>query len=285
MTDGVCRTMNDDPNNLPARVGASAIRHVMVRPGGTVLWRLWGDGGRPLVLLHGASGAWTHWVKCIPGLAGHSRVIAPDMPGFGMSELVPEAHTAEALAELVAEGIEEVVPAEAPFDLAGFSFGGIIGTHVAARFGARVRNLVLLGPGGLGLPPSPMPVLSSVQPGMSAEEERAVHRDNLRVLMIADPDKADDLAVTLQMENLRHARFRSGRIPASDALVRMLPAVRARIVTIWGERDAFIAGHFEARRRVFAPFQSAADFHVIAGAGHWLPYEAPDEVNAILRAR
>jgi pimeloyl-ACP methyl ester carboxylesterase len=275
--------MNDNLNDLPARVEAGASRHVMERPDGTVVWRLWGNGGRPLVLLHGASGAWTHWVKCIPALAERSRVIAPDMPGFGMSELVPEAHTAEALAELVAEGIGEVVAGEQEFDLAGFSFGGIIGTHVAARFGARVRNLILLGPGGLGLPPSPMPVLSSVQPGMSADEERAVHRDNLRVLMIADPDKADDLAVTLQIENLRRARFRSGRIPASDALVRMLPAVRARIVTIWGERDAFIGGNFAARRRVFAPFQSAGDFHMIAGAGHWLPYEAPGEVNAILR--
>ncbi|MBN9560283.1 MAG: alpha/beta hydrolase [Alphaproteobacteria bacterium] len=275
--------MNDGPNDLPARVEASASRHVMARPGGTVFWRLWGNGRRSLVLLHGASGSWTHWVKCIPGLAEHSRVIAPDMPGFGNSDLLPDAHTAEALAELVAEGIEEVVPTETPFDLAGFSFGGIIGTHVAARFGARVRNLILLGPGGLGLPPTPMPVLSSVQPGMSAEEERAVHRDNLRVLMIADPDKADDLAVTLQIKNLRRARFRSGRIPASDALVRMLPAVRARIVTIWGERDAFIGGNFEPRRRAFAPFQSQGDFHMIAGAGHWLPYEAPDEVNAILR--
>ncbi len=101
--------------------------------------------------------------------------------------------------------------------------------------------------------------------------------------MIADPDKVDPVAVTVQMENLRRARFRSGRIPESDTLVRALPAVRARIVTVWGERDAFIGGDLEARRRVFAPFQSTADFRVIAGAGHWLPYEAPDEINTILR--
>ena len=271
----------DDPT---ARIEASGGRHVMVRPGGTVLWRLWGNSGRRLVLLHGASGAWTHWIRNIPALSEHSRVIAPDMPGFGMSDLLAAAHTADALADLVAEGIEEVVAGPEEFDLAGFSFGGIIAGLVAARLGARVRTLVLFGPGGLGLPRSAMPALVPVQPGMTDEAVRQVHRDNLRILMIADPDKVDPLAVTLQIDNLRRARFRSGRIPESDALVRVLPEVRARIVTVWGERDAFVGGDLDARRRVFAPFQSAADFRVIAGAGHWLPYEAADEVNAILRA-
>ena len=270
-------------DDLTAQVEASGSRHVMVRPGGTVIWRLWGDRGRPLVLLHGASGAWTHWIRTIPALSERSRVIAPDMPGFGMSDLVPETHTADALAELVAEGIGVVVPNGEEFDLAGFSFGGIIAGLVAARPGARVRTLVLLGPGGLGLPASALPVLLPVEPGMTEEALRRVHRDNLRILMIADPDKVDPLAVTLQIDNLRRARFRSGKIPGSDALARVLPAIRARIVTVWGERDAFIGGNLEARRRIFAPFQSAADFRVIAGAGHWLPYEAPDEVNAILR--
>src|SRR6185437_12670183 len=215
---GLCMTIADD--DPTARVEASGGRHVMVRPGGTVLWRLWGDSGRRLVLLHGASGAWTHWIRNIPALSEHSRVIAPDMPGFGMSDLLPATHTADALADLVAEGIEEVVPGSETFDLAGFSFGGIIAGLVAARLGVRVRTLVLFGPGGLGLPRSAMPALVPVQPGMTDEAVRQVHRDNLRILMIADPAKVDPLAVTLQIDNLRRARFRSGRIPESDALVR-----------------------------------------------------------------
>jgi 2-hydroxy-6-oxonona-2,4-dienedioate hydrolase len=272
----------DNSADPATRIGSNGTRHVMVRPAGTVVWNLWGEGGRPLVLLHGASGAWTHWIRNIPVLSSRSRVIAPDMPGFGMSDLLPVTHTAEALADLVVEGINEVVPPPAIFDLAGFSFGGIIGGLVAARLGARVRTLILLGPGGLGLPPSALPTLVPVHPDMTAEALRLVHRDNLRILMIADPDKVDPLAVTIQIENLRRARFRSGGIPGSDALVRALPAVRARIITIWGERDAFIGDDLEPRRHVFAPFQSAADFRVIVGAGHWTPYEAPDQVNAIL---
>ena len=29
-------------------------------------------------------------------------------------------------------------------------------------------------------------------------------------------------------------------------------------------------------------FQPDLDFRIVAGAGHWVPYEAPDQVNAML---
>ncbi len=270
--------------DLPARIETGARRHVMRRPGGQVVWRVWGGGGRPLVLLHGASGAWSHWIRNVPALSAHRLVIVPDMPGFGASDLLPATHTAEALTALVAEGVSEIVASPQEFDLAGFSFGGIIAGLVAARLGARVRTLAMFGPGGLGLPRPAMPPLVPVQRDMVADAQYLAHLDNLRTLMIGDPAKADALAVSIQVENLRLARFRSGSIPESDVLLRALPAIRARIVTVWGERDAFAGGDLEARRRLLAPFQSASDFRVIADAGHWTPYETPETVNAILQA-
>src|SRR3990170_577513 len=176
-----------------------------------MIWRCWG-AGPPRVLLHGATGSWTHWLLNVLPLAERFRVIVPDMPGFGDSDMPPEPHTAERLADIVSVGLDAVVPPPAPLDLAGFSFGGIIGGVVAARQGERVRTLLLLGPHG-----------------MTPAEVMEAHRENLRVLMLGDPEKADDLAVHVQMENLRLARFKSGGIPASDTLLRALPAVRARI--------------------------------------------------------
>src|SRR3990172_888777 len=32
---------------------------------GTMVWRVWGSG-EPLVLFHGGSGSWTHWIRNIP---------------------------------------------------------------------------------------------------------------------------------------------------------------------------------------------------------------------------
>jgi pimeloyl-ACP methyl ester carboxylesterase len=247
-----------------------------------MVWREWG-GGPAVVLLHGASGSWMHWIANVEPLARRFRVVAPDMPGFGDSDLPPPPHDAERLAEIVAGGLHRVVPPPRTVDLVGFSMGGIVAGLIAARKDARVRTLVLVGPNGMALPFEPVRPLARVTPEMAPDEAREVHRENLRVLMMGDPGAADDLAVEIQVENLRRARFRSSGIPESDVLLRALPAVRARIAGIWGERDAFAAPHVEERRRVLARFQRDLDFRVIPGAGHWVIYEAAERVNAILR--
>jgi pimeloyl-ACP methyl ester carboxylesterase len=215
-------------------------------------------------------------------LAARFRVLAPDMPGYGDSDVPPEPHTADALADLVTTGIDQVLPPPAAFDLAGFSFGAIIGGLVAARLGARVRTLILIGPGGLGLiPAEPRPLLR-LEPGMDTRAIRHVHRENLRVLMLARPESADDLAVTLQIDNVRRSRFKSGTIPVSDVLRRALPAVRAHLAGIWGGRDAFTGHHLLESRQVLAETDPTIEARVIEPAGHWVNYEAASEVNALL---
>ena len=262
-------------------IESRATRTVIRVASGAMVWRAWGQG-RPLVLLHGASGSWTHWIRNILPLAERFRVLAPDMPGYGDSDAPPEPHTAELLADLVTTGLDHMLPAPAGFDIAGFSFGGIIGGLVAARLGARVGTLALLGPGGLGLTPAPARTLLRLEPGMDTDAVRHVHRQNLGVLMLARPESADDLAVTLQIDNVRRARFKSGTIPVSDVLRRALPAVRAHLAGIWGGRDAFTSHHLTESRQVLAERDPTLDARVIQPAGHWVNYEAADQVNALL---
>jgi 2-hydroxy-6-oxonona-2,4-dienedioate hydrolase len=247
---------------------------------GSVVWRVWGTGP-PLVLLHGASGSWTHWIRNIVPLAAHFRLYVPDMPGFGDSDAPPAPHTAEGLADVLVPALEGVLPPPQRFDLAGFSFGGIMGGLVAARLGHRVRTLVLLGAGGFGLPRAPMRPLVRITPEMTADQIADAHRENLGVMMVADRGRIDDLAVLLQIDNVDRARFKSGGIPESDVLWKALPAVTARIGAIWGARDAFVGAGIEERRRLLASRRPDLDFRVIE-AGHWVNYEAADEVNAAL---
>lgn len=84
------------------------------------------------------------------------------------------------------------------------------------------------------------------------------------------------------MENVRRTRFKSAGIPESDALLRALPAVKARIAGIWGGRDAFTGPCLEDRRRTLARFQPGLECRVIEGAGHWAIYEAAAPANAAL---
>jgi pimeloyl-ACP methyl ester carboxylesterase len=271
----------EEPALFISAVEAHASREVTAAGSGVMRWRVWG-AGRPLVLLHGASGAWTHWIRNIPPLARRFSLLVPDMPGFGDSDTPPEPHTADALAALVAAGLDQLVPPPAELDIAGFSFGSIIGGLVAARLGRRVRTLVLIGAGGIGMPLARTRPLVRIDPGMPADAVRRAHGENLRILMIADPVKVDDLAVHIQMENVRRARFKSGTIPDSDVLLRALPLVQARLVAVWGSRDAFVGPSLEERHRVMVSAQPGVAFRTIDGAGHWAPYESAHEVNRVL---
>src|SRR5438105_5474168 len=182
-----------------------------------MIWRCWGSGP-PLVLLHGGYGSWMHWVRNVLPLSRQFRVIAPDLPGLGESATPPEPWTAEGLAAIVVAGLGGIVPPSAELRLAGFSFGGVIGGSVAAQLGERLRHFVVVGSNGLGLERSPTP-LRRVPPDADETEEFATHRYNLNQLMIADPDKIDELALWLQKTNHAPASMRSRRFTRSGAPV------------------------------------------------------------------
>jgi 2-hydroxy-6-oxonona-2,4-dienedioate hydrolase len=261
-------------------VAAEARRIETPCGGGAMVWRVWGDGP-PLILLHGGYGSWTHWIRNILPLARGFTVIAPDLPGLGESATPPEPHTAEGLAAIVTEGLDIVLPNSTAPHIAGFSFGGVLGGHVAAQLGDRLRALTIVGSNGLGLVRQPT-ALERVPAGASAAEALAVHRHNLGILMIADPAKIDELAVYIQSQNAPRGRVRSRRFSRADTLARALPLVKARLDGIWGERDATALSHLEERARVLRSFQPGARFEVIPGAGHWVQYEAAERFNAVL---
>jgi pimeloyl-ACP methyl ester carboxylesterase len=144
-----------------------------------------------------------------------------------------------------------------------------------------LRSFTVVGSNGLGLVRSPTP-LRRVAPEADEAEEFATHRYNLNQLMIADPDKIDELALYLQQTNHGRARMRSRRFSRSGALVEALPKVRARLDGIWGERDATAYPHLDERASILRGIQPAARFAVVPGAGHWVQYEAADRFNTLL---
>jgi 2-hydroxy-6-oxonona-2,4-dienedioate hydrolase len=94
---------------------------------GAVVWHRWGPrGGKPVLLLHGGSGSWTHWVRNIGPLtrAGHA-VWVPDLPGFGDSAAPPDGHDADALPAWLEHGLSALIGPQ-PVDLVGFSLGGLV---------------------------------------------------------------------------------------------------------------------------------------------------------------
>jgi pimeloyl-ACP methyl ester carboxylesterase len=82
-----------------------------------MVWHTWGQATRrpelaPLVLLHGGSGSWMHWLRNIPALVDSGRwVLVPDLPGFGDSAVPAGGSDADALPEPMEQGLNMLVGA------------------------------------------------------------------------------------------------------------------------------------------------------------------------------
>lgn len=248
---------------------------------GDMVWRVWGAGS-PLLLFHGGSGSWTHWLRNIPVLEQHYELWVPDLPGLGQSAMPPQPWTPASIAATVIAGIDEHFDRDIVLRLAGFSFGGHIAGLVARQLGPRLHDLTLVGVAGLGLRADPREPFAKERPGMSAAELAAVHRKNLEILMIADPAKVDDLAVHLQTWNAQHARFRSRPFAPTDELARALEDVSVPLKTIWGTRDVIARPSLQDRLDILRRHHPELDVRLIEGAGHWVMYEAADAFNAAL---
>ena len=101
--------------------------------------------GPDLIVLHGLLGTASTWELTIPGLAAESTIYAVDALGIGESERVPGIDaTLEAQAARIVEFMDAVAIRCA--DFLATSHGGAVALMLAAKYPARVRNLVLHAP-------------------------------------------------------------------------------------------------------------------------------------------
>lgn len=247
---------------------------------GTISWRSWGDRPEILLLLHGGSGSWRHWLRNIDALSARYRVIAADIPGLGESAMPPDPKDIYDVAKPLAAGIATLLGADRRYHLAGFSFGSNVGGHLAALEGDHIRTVTVVGAASLGLPRPPLDLLK-VRDKQGAER-RAANAENLARLMIRDRTKIDDTSLDIQEYNTQHARFRSRGFASGDSLKEALKLAKAPINGIWGEMDTVAWPNVQARLDVLREIDPTLLSHVVLGAGHWVAYEAAEEFNAVL---
>ncbi|TWO71801.1 alpha/beta fold hydrolase [Caenimonas sedimenti] len=245
-----------------------------------MVWHAWGDG-EPLVLLHGGSGSWTHWLRNVEALAAAGRrVLAPDLPGSGESALPAGAADADDLVDPLAASLREVA-GDGPHDIVGFSFGGLTAGLLAQRYHGLVRKLVLVGVPGLGVRGERLK-LRTWRDEADAAAREAVHRHNLGVLMLHRPESIDALALALHAANLSRDRMRSRRLALTDILARALPTLACERHAIFGAQDALYADFWPGIQRLFAADPGFGELVFIPGAGHWVQFEEAAAFNTEL---
>jgi pimeloyl-ACP methyl ester carboxylesterase len=110
----------------------------------------WEDGqdhARTILLIHGSIGdAHLHWSVVMPMLAETFHVLAPDLPGFGKSDLLPQMKinllTDWLTAFLKSQNIEQAV-------VIGNSFGALVARLFAASHPAVAPAVILVNGGGV----------------------------------------------------------------------------------------------------------------------------------------
>lgn len=251
--------------------------------GGALVWRRWGPrSAAPLLLLHGGSGSWTHWVRNIDALqrAGW-QLLVPDMPGFGESAEPPDGHDADVLPGWLESGLQALV-GDAAVSCVGFSFGGLVAGLWAQAMPRRFERLVLVGSPGLSaelLPPLDLRRWDQLPPGSARD---AVHRHNLRVLMLARDASATPLAVALHAANVERDRLRRRRLMLTDALVPVLPTLPCPLHGIWGAQDVLYRHRLPLIGQVLSSAPGFGGVALLPQAGHWVQFEAVSAFDAAL---
>lgn len=268
----------EDPDAWLIRLASSSTRIVTPFVGGEMVWRTWGQGP-PLMLVHGSHGSWRHWALNILSLARDWTVIAPDLPGFGASDL-PVTQDHDAVSAAFFAGLREVAGPGVAVDVAAFSMGGVFSAELAARFPERVKRLVLVDTGGLGTPLGDIK-MTRVK-GLQGEEAAAAHRSNLANLMLSSETRIDPLAVHIQADGVAAARLNFMPLILPHRLLDALERARCDIHAIWGALDATHPDP-SAQERVLRGLRAKMSFKVIPDAGHWVMYERPAAFERALR--
>jgi pimeloyl-ACP methyl ester carboxylesterase len=240
---------------------------------GNIVWHAWGSGV-PLLLLHGGSGSWTHWVRNVEALAAAGRrVLVPDLPGCGDSARPPGGQDADAIVPPLAAGLRELLGGVA-VDVVGFSFGGLVTVLLTAAHPELVRRIVLMGAPGMGLRSTRLPVANWRHAASEAERE-AAHRTNLATWMVARPESIDAFSVALQGANVKRDRMLKRRLAMTDIVAQTLPQIACRVDAIYGELDSLYREGYPRLRPQLERAPRFGELVLLPRAGHWLQFEEP----------
>ena len=262
-----------------------ATRHLTPCGDGHTVWHQWGpaDGDqRPLLLLHGGSGSWTHWVRNLQALVDMGRQVwVPDLPGFGDSALPPDGMDADVIAAPLEAGLQQLLGAQ-PVDVVGFSFGGMVGSFLAADYPARLARLVVVGAVGMGLVPCNTVKLKGWRHLQAEDARDAIHRFNLAALMLHQPEAIDADTLALHKANVQRDRLPARRLSNTDVLKQNLLRVACPVSAIYGREDALYVGHQDLLQASLQALPHFQQFAWIDQAGHWVQYERAEAFNTAL---
>lgn len=216
-----------------------------------------GEGGTPLLLLHGGLGEAFQWAPILEPLGRKRRVLAVDRPGHGLADPFDSrgtdfmAHAAGFVGDVLdAAGVQKA-------SLVGSSLGGLFATAFALAHPERVERLVVQSPAGatrelpMMLRVGMVPGVRSIIRGMMRKPSRDSVRAFWKQLLVAHverlPDEFLDLSALSQARNaeswfaLLDRVVDVGGVKSELVAAARFADLKMPTTLLWGDKDAFAA--------------------------------------------
>ena len=215
--------------------------------------------GEPLLFLHGARGG-MHWLPFMDRLARRFEVIAPEHPGFGLSETPDWLETVGDLAYfyldfMAALGLRQV-------NLVGTSLGGWIAAELAVRDESALKTLTLVAAAGIHVKGVPKGDLFLWSPEQLVRNLFVDQRLADAMLSRAVPEAEQDL----MMKNaLTTAKLAWQPRLYNPQLAKWLHRIKTPTLLLWGDGDKVIPPAYGPAFRDLIP---NARLRILGECGH-----------------
>jgi pimeloyl-ACP methyl ester carboxylesterase len=238
--------------------------------------RYWQDGeqqGRVLLLIHGGlTDAHKSWAGVMPTLADEYHVVAPDLPGFGKSTLLPDMQVSAVVEWL--KGLLDTLGVEGAV-VVGSSFGALYARLFAATYPSYVPAVILMNGGTIpDIPPlvrtlAGLPVIGKLLFNILIGGQASSRANLQRMVYVKDVLTSDFLKAAKQnTANFAHLLRMAALHPIPDKRNPMVPTL-----LLWGANDQEV--NVEEAKRIQSSIPGAK-LSEIDACGHLPQLETPD---------
>ncbi len=205
----------------------------------------------PIVFVHGLGGQWQTWLENIPRAALERRVIALDLPGFGISPMPSDRITITGYGRCVDALCEKLSLGRV--DIVGNSMGGYVAAEVAIQFPERIDQLILVSAAGItsaDIARRPIYTAGRIATALvsygAARHRQIASRPISRHMALALVARYPSL---LKADFAYEGFFKGAGKPGFDDALRAcleydfrdrLPDIRQPTLIVWGGKDSII---------------------------------------------
>lgn len=235
--------------------------------------------GEPVLLMHGLGGSIESWTNNIEELAKHFRVIAVDLPGFGLSDKPQMNYTIRFYRKFAVQFLKQLQLKKV--SVVGSSLGGQVAAEVAINHPTLVQKLVLISPAG-ALPRSfkGTPALWKYVKVINAKSVQQVKQ----ALFAVDSKPVEDSYAQLVFQKMSMPGAKEAFLSAlagsakAPRLNSRLNKIKNPMLLLWGKEDHMIPVKFAE------PFVKMKNCRIVMleNCGHRPHFERPELFNRIV---